>query len=414
MRKRLPPSSTEFSRPDRESCDRPLVSVDQLSRTAVIIVAAGSGTRLGADLPKAFVDLDGQSLLERSVRCVLTISEPTYVVVVAPEDFVPQATEIIASLGAQDFADVVVGGATRHDSVQAGMAAVPSGVDVVLIHDAARALATPALFEKVIAHVRDEGTGVVPVLPIVDSLKRVDASTMVIGIADRAELAVAQTPQGFPRSELEAAYQAAGVEEFTDDAAVFTNAGFAVATLPGEEAAFKITTAWDLNRAHLLLGVTQSTPLVGTGVDVHAFGEGENLWLAGLHWPGEKELSGHSDGDAVAHAICDALLSAAGLGDIGSRFGVDDVQFANARGEIFIRETVRLLAEEGFTPINVSVQIIGNKPRFSPRREEAQQVLSSYVGAPVSVSATTTDGLGFTGRGEGIAAIATALVRARR
>ena len=184
-------------------------------------------------------------------------------------------------------------------------------------------------------------------------------------------------------------------------------------TIPGDEVAFKITTAWDLNRAHQVLGGIPDRHRVGTGIDVHAFGEKENLWLAGLHWPGEKELSGHSDGDAVAHAICDALLSAAGLGDIGSRFGTDDPAYANASGEVFIRGTVALLEENGFDPINVSVQIVGNKPRFSPRREEAQNVLSSWVGAPVTVSATTTDGLGFTGRGEGIAAIATALVRQR-
>jgi 2-C-methyl-D-erythritol 4-phosphate cytidylyltransferase/2-C-methyl-D-erythritol 2,4-cyclodiphosphate synthase len=184
-------------------------------------------------------------------------------------------------------------------------------------------------------------------------------------------------------------------------------------TIPGDEVAFKITTAWDLNRAHQVLGGIPDRHRVGTGIDVHAFGENENLWLAGLHWPGEKELSGHSDGDAVAHAICDALLSAAGLGDIGSRFGTDDPAYANASGEVFIRGTVALLEEHGFDPINVSVQIVGNKPRFSPRREEAQNILGTWVGAPVSVSATTTDGLGFTGRGEGIAAIATALVRQR-
>jgi 2-C-methyl-D-erythritol 4-phosphate cytidylyltransferase/2-C-methyl-D-erythritol 2,4-cyclodiphosphate synthase len=146
------------------------------------------------------------------------------------------------------------------------------------------------------------------------------------------------------------------------------------------------------------------------GVDTHAFGDNENLWLAGLHWPGEKELSGHSDGDAVAHAICDALLSAAGLGDIGTIFGTDDPTYAQASGEVFVRGAVSRLAEHGFTPVNVSVQIVGNAPKVSPRREEAQAVLTGWVGAPVNLSATTTDGLGFTGRGEGIAALATALV----
>jgi len=308
---------------------------------------------------------------------------------------------------------VVTGGATRHDSVAAGLAVVDAGVQVVLVHDAARALTPTSVFADVDMAVQATGAGVIPALPVVDSLKQVDVTGGILGIADREQLRIAQTPQGFPRAELDAAYAAAGSADFTDDASVFAANGGVMTTIPGDEVAFKITTAWDLNRAHQVLGGIPDRHRVGTGIDVHAFGENENLWLAGLHWPGEKELSGHSDGDAVAHAICDALLSAAGLGDIGSRFGTDDPAYANASGEVFIRGTVALLEENGFDPINVSVQIVGNKPRFSPRREEAQNVLSSWVGAPVTVSATTTDGLGFTGRGEGIAAIATALVRQR-
>ena len=238
----------------------------------------------------------------------------------------------------------------------------------------------------------------------------------VLGTADRSELAAAQTPQGFPATQLAQAYAQAvssGSTGDTDDAATFAAAGFEVITIPGDARAFKITTAEDLARANTeLLGLT-SDLRIGQGVDVHAFGEAENLWLAGLHWPGEKELSGHSDGDAVAHAITDALLAAAGLGDIGSNFGVDDPTFANARGEVFVRGAVKLVNEAGFDVLNVSVQIIGNRPKFSPRRDEANRVVGEWLGAPVNVSATTTDGLGFTGRGEGIAAQATALLRAR-
>lgn len=386
-----------------------MAETDALS--AVIVVAAGSGTRLGAAEPKAFVNLAGRTLLEHALDAVRALPEPTQIIVVAPASHLELAQRLLGEDGI-----AVVGGATRSESVAAGLAALAPSVATVLVHDAARALTPTTLFGSVIDTVRMTGSGVVPALPVVDTLKRVDLHGTVLGTADRSELAAAQTPQGFPATQLAQAYAQAvssGSTGDTDDAATFAAAGFEVITIPGDARAFKITTAEDLARANTeLLGLT-SDLRIGQGVDVHAFGEAENLWLAGLHWPGEKELSGHSDGDAVAHAITDALLAAAGLGDIGSNFGVDDPTYANARGEVFVRGAVKLVNEAGFDVLNVSVQIIGNRPKFSPRRDEANRVVGEWLGAPVNVSATTTDGLGLTGRGEGIAAQATALLRAR-
>lgn len=380
--------------------------------TAVIVVAAGSGTRLAAEVPKAFVSLAGRTLLEHTLHNIVLLPGPVQIVVVVPESHLLEAPHIAenVSQGLSDQITFVAGGATRHASVEAGLAQLNKDIEVVLIHDAARALTPPEQFADVEMAVRATGAGIIPALPVVDSLKQVDFSGSVLGIAERDLLKAAQTPQGFPKAELLAAFQAADANDYTDDAAVFAAHGGAVTTIPGDEMAFKITTAWDLRRAELLVGSRDHTRLVGLGIDVHAFGPNDGLWLAGLYWPEEKELSGHSDGDAVSHAICDALLSAAQLGDIGSRFGTDDPQYEGASGEVFVRAAVDLLHKEGFAPVNVSVQIVGNKPRFATRRTEAEAVITSWVGAPVSLGATTTDGLGFTGKGEGIAVIATALI----
>lgn len=392
-----------------------------MPRVGVIVVAAGSGTRLGAGEPKAFVGIDGSSILRHALEGVFA-APLAQVVIVAPVGREGDAlSEALATAGERrDLVSVVAGGDTRQASVAAGLAALWADVEVVLVHDAARALTPPEVFERVIAAIDGGAAGAIPVLPVIDTIKRV-AGDEVVAAVDRAELAAAQTPQGFGRDVLDAAYDAA-VEDFTDDAALVAEAGHAVAAVPGHPLAFKITTAADLDRArHLIaepvphaaahLGRGPVLPRVGVGTDVHAFGGEGTLWLAGLEWPGEAPLSGHSDGDAVAHAIVDALLAAAGLGDIGTHFGTDHPEYAGAHADAFLTRTVALLGEAGWRVGNVSVQVQANRPRLSARRAEAERALSAALGgAAVSVSATTTDGLGFTGQGEGVSAFAVALV----
>lgn len=381
---------------------------------AIIVVAAGSGTRLGAGMPKALVDLDGRSVLRHALDGVFA-AQSMHVILVAPPGHEQAVADELAKANGESHrrATVVSGGETRQQSVAAGLQALRSGTDVVLVHDAARALTPAAQIDAVAAAVTAD-TGVIPALAVIDTLKRVDGD-IVVDAVDRSVLAAAQTPQGFPREALEAAYAhalAAG-EEHTDDAALFAAAGGAVRRIAGSEHAFKITTPTDLERARMLLHPTAvpSVPRIGVGTDVHAFGGEGNLWLAGLEWPGEQPLSGHSDGDAVAHAIVDALLGAAGLGDIGEHFGTAHPEYAGAHADVFLARTAGMLADAGFTIGNVSVQFQGNRPRFNARRREAEAALSAALGgASVSVSATTTDGLGFTGRGEGIAVTATALI----
>ena len=358
------------------------MTLTPVPRLAVIVVAAGSGTRLKGGAPKAFVGIDDRSILHHALRGVFAATS-AQVVVVVPEGYEGEAlTDARDAAGDRvDLVTVVVGGASRQESVAAGLGALWADVETVLVHDAARALTPPAVFDRVVAAVDAGAAAVIPVLPVVDTIKRVDDQGRVVAPVDRSELAAAQTPQGFRRTVLETALASAGADH-TDDAAVVAAAGHSVVTVEGDAVAFKITTGPDLDRARALLTAgavasvfappARSAPRVGIGTDVHGFGGEGTLWLAGLEWPGEQALSGHSDGDAVAHAIVDALLAAAGLGDIGTHFGTDRPEFAGAHAAAFLAHTVGLLSAAGWRIGNVSVQVQANRPRFASRRVEAE------------------------------------------
>jgi len=368
---------------------------------AAIIAAAGSGVRFGADIPKALIQLGNQTLIEHAVAAISPAADQ--VIVTAPAAYLNQFQSLLG-----DSVTVVVGGQTRSESVRAGLAAISSETQYVLIHDAARALASTDLTKRVLSALEKGEVAVIPGLPQIDTIKSVDANGYVTTTPNRAELRNIQTPQGFEFSTLKKAHETNG--ESTDDAALVESAGFKVLVIDGEERALKITTPADLANAYNFFGVNNEF-LTGVGVDSHAFEAGRELWLGCISWPGEVGVAGHSDGDVAAHAICDALFAATGMGDLGSNFGVDRPEYAGASGAKLLAETLSIITNAGFKISNVSVQVIGNRPKLSGRRKEAIAALSAALnGAPVSLLATTTDGLGLTGEGKGIAAIASALV----
>ena len=375
--------------------------------SAAIIAGAGMGHRLGADIPKALIQLDGITLVERAFAVLSKVVDE--IVITAPAGYEEQFRQIVG-----ESAKVITGGILRSDSVNLALNALSTSVKYVLVHDAARALATEDLASRVLQELKSGAPAVIPALNVVDTIKEVDRDGYVRSTPDRAALRAVQTPQGFELSVLRRAHEASA--DATDDAALVEALGIKVKTIAGEARAMKITNPEDLALAVTHLRNLDSQLRVGVGTDAHAFSNDPNrqLWLGGILWSDVVGVDGHSDGDVAAHAICDALFSAIGLGDLGSNFGTSDPKYAGASGVTLLQETLSRITAAGYAINNVAVQIVCNKPKIGTRRTEAIAALSQALGgAPVSVTATSTDGLGFTGEGKGISAIATALVQKR-
>ncbi|HET6519392.1 MAG TPA: bifunctional 2-C-methyl-D-erythritol 4-phosphate cytidylyltransferase/2-C-methyl-D-erythritol 2,4-cyclodiphosphate synthase [Geminicoccaceae bacterium] len=374
-----------------------------------LIVAAGRGIRFGGACPKQYAALGGPPVLRRTIEAFHRHPAVSRVsVVIRPGDR-PLYDEAAAGL---DLPEPVAGGDTRQESVRLGLEALTaSAPGTVLIHDGARPLASARLIARV-CDALARHAAVLPALPVTDTLKRADADGRVVrGTVARAGLWRAQTPQGFRFEAILAAHRAAAEgPELTDDAAVAEAAGIEVALVEGEERNLKITTADDLARAALLLGAGLG-PRTGTGFDVHRFGPGDGVMLCGVRVPHGAGLVGHSDADVGLHALTDALLGALGAGDIGQHFPPSDPRWRGADSGLFLARARDLVAEAGGLIAHVDVTLVCERPKVGPHRAAMVARLAEILRLPsgrVSVKATTTEGLGFTGRGEGIAAQAVA------
>lgn len=376
-------------------------------RAAAIIVAAGRGVRAGGPVPKQYAILGGQSVLRRSALALAGLAQT--VVVINPDD----TTMAEAALAGLPGVQLVSGGATRQASVRAGLEALAANApDRVLIHDAARPLVSQQTVQDVLSAL-DSADGAVAAAPVSDTLKSAMGAA-ISGTVPREGLWRAQTPQGFRFEKILAAHRAAAGDDLTDDAAVAERAGLTVALVPSPASNFKLTTSEDFEMAEAMLAARLGDIRTGSGFDVHQFAPGDHVWLCGVKIPHNAGLAGHSDADVGLHALTDAILGAIGAGDIGLHFPPSDARWKGAASHQFLAHAARLVAGKGGIVAHADVTLICEAPKIGPHREAMRAQIAQILGLAmdrVSVKATTTEKLGFTGRREGIAAQAIATIR---
>lgn len=381
-----------------------------MASCVALVVAAGRGTRVGAPLPKQYLPLAGKPLLRYSLETLARHPAIDHVrVVFNPDD----GAHYDAASRGLDLLPPVAGGAARQDSVRLGLESLDGlKTERVLIHDGARPFVDAATIDRVLAAL-DQAPGAIPALPLRDTVKR-GADGVVTDTVDRSSLWRAQTPQGFHYRPILAAHRAAAGSDLSDDAAVAERAGLAVRLVAGSEENFKVTTSDDLLQAERLLAARQADIRTGQGFDVHAFGPGDHVWLCGVKVPHPQGLVGHSDADVGLHALTDAILGALGAGDIGMHFPPGDAKWRGAPSHLFLRHAADLVAAAGGSIAHVDVTLVCERPKIGPHRDAMVARMAEILGIEkrrVSVKATTTEKLGFTGRGEGIAGQAVATLR---
>jgi 2-C-methyl-D-erythritol 4-phosphate cytidylyltransferase/2-C-methyl-D-erythritol 2,4-cyclodiphosphate synthase len=380
---------------------------------AAVVVAGGRGLRAGGDLPKQYKLLGQAPMLRQSLRILVDHAEVTWVQTVIHRDddaLFRQSAEGLAIL------PPTFGGASRQDSVRAGLEALaPLRPRVVLIHDAARPFASAALISRAIAAGR--GGAAIPGIAVSDTIKEVDAENRVVNTPERARLRAVQTPQAFDFEMILAAHQkaqAAGRTDFTDDGALAEWAGIPVDIFDGETGNIKMTTAEDFARHEAQQMAALGDVRVGSGYDVHAFTAGDHVWLGGLKIPHDKGVTGHSDADVALHAAVDAILGALADGDIGAHFPPSDPQWKGASSDRFLAFAMERLAGRGGRLVHLDITIVCEAPRIGPHRDAMRTRIAAIAGITVdrvAVKATTSEAMGFTGRREGLVAYATATVR---
>lgn len=383
-------------------------------KTAAIIVAAGRGLRAGGGGPKQYRTIGGRPVIARAMEPFCAHPQVMAVQPITNPDDVALFNEAVMGLRYQVPAN---GGATRQASVHAGLEALADQApDIVLIHDAARPFVSPAVIERAIAAAQITGAAV-PTAQVVDTIKVVNDAGHVEATPERAKLRIAQTPQAFRFDVILAAHRRAAAEgrdDFTDDAALAEWAGLTVATFEGDPANMKLTTPEDFSREEARLAAALGDIRMGTGYDVHAFGEGDHLMICGVRVPHTRGFLAHSDGDVGLHALVDAILGALADGDIGSHFPPSDDKWKGAASDKFLEYAVGRVTARGGRIANLEVTLICERPKIGPLRDAMRARVSEISGVPVSrvaVKATTSERLGFTGREEGIAATAAATIR---